>query len=160
MEKLTETVDHVASRTTIAAFSGLFIGASLGVYRGSPIPRACFSTAGSCALAGTACFASERIIHALLLGTVGSDNNDSSSNLTDNNNSSSTGNNNLRMVSHVFGGMIGGAVNGSLFQKRPIAGMGLFVPIMVMVALGEDKLNDARRSRIEYLLRQNDENKG
>ena len=111
-------------------------------------------------LAGTACFASERIIHALLLGTVGSDNTDSSSDLTDKNDNSTTGNNTLRMVSHVFGGMIGGAVNGSLFQKRPIAGMGLFVPIMVMVALGEDKLNDARRSRIEYLLRQNDENKG
>jgi len=178
-----EHIDHLANRVTASALTGLFLGASLATFRGRPLPKTSLSVAVSCALTGTACFASERVVHfamgALTLRVpedssgVGVGDGDSIDEASIESQSQQqqeernpttpttpiTNNTNIKHQNHIFlshaiGGAIGGSICGGLFQRRPWGGILLFTPVMLGVALLERRLDEWRRERIKSILKE------
>ena len=139
-----EEVDRTAARVAISAMAGLTLGASIAIFKGAPIGRTSMSVSASCALAGTACFGSERVANnAIRL-------------LSENTSTEPT---TRDFVSHGIGGAVGGGIAGGLFQGRVLSGSLLFTPIMLAVALGELRANECKRERLNQLLDKYDEMK-
>lgn len=137
-----EEVDRTAARVAISAMAGLTLGASIAIFKGAPIGRTAMSVSASCALAGTACFGSERVANnAIRLLSEG------------------TEPTTRDFASHNIGGMIGGGIAGGLFQKRVLSGSLLFTPIMIAVAYGELRADEYKRERLNELLDKYDEMK-
>ena len=44
------------------------------------------------------------------------------------------------LISHTFAGLSGGSLLGTIYQNRPLNGMALCVPLMVLVGFGEYRL--------------------
>lgn len=136
---LMEEVDRVANRVALSAAAGLTLGASIAIFKGSPIGRTALSVSASCALTGTACFVTERVAdNAIRLLTE---------------------NSGIRMdetkriyASHAIGGGVGGGIAGGLFQGRVLSGVLLFTPIMLSVAYGELSAKEYRQERLRQLL--------
>ena len=156
-------LDHISNRITVASLSGLVIGASVATYKALPLPRTTLSIAASFALTSTACLIPERIIHQcsfyffeLTDSSVGTSNSNTRS---DNNNEKMKLGGILedkerrRLIgSHIGGGIIGGTISGSLFQKRlSLNGMALFTPIMIGVAFLEFYLEDYKKQRLKEI---------
>mmetsp|Transcript_26442 Transcript_26442/g.38313 ORF Transcript_26442/g.38313 Transcript_26442/m.38313 type:complete len:173 (-) Transcript_26442:101-619(-) len=136
-KEVLDEIDHISNRVTIGAFSGIFLGAAIATYRGFPILRTSLTVAASCAMTGTACFITERAAYATLTSITKQD----------------TENETMKVVaSHSIGGLCGGGLSGYLFHKRPFAGMMLFAPIMITVALVEMEVDAYRKERIKDLL--------
>lgn len=83
-------------------------------------------TAVSCALAATACFATERVVHT----AIGND-------------SSLAG----LAISHTVAGALGGSFLGFLYQQRPLKGAVLFTPLMLLVATAEASILQVREEK-------------
>jgi hypothetical protein len=151
---LEQTVDHMSQRLWIGITCGLAMGASNATLRGMPIAKTSLSMGASCALAGTACLALERMVFHLyanakskiLLSADGKDNEKALA-------SSSLDKVQLG-VSHALGGMGGGAISGGLFQGKPIAGAVYFMPLMCGVAFLEVKWHEYRMEQLRLLLLQ------
>lgn len=132
-----DQVDRVAFRVSIAAGSGLILGAAVATYRGHPIARTMLSVAGTCALSGTACFGSERITHFILQSSISEEKLDYRTRL---------------YTSHALGGVMGGGIIGGLSLGKPIPGMLLFTPIMLGIAFAELKAEEYREERLRELI--------
>ena len=137
-----EEVDRTAARVAISAMAGLTLGASIAIFKGAPIGRTSMSVSASCALAGTACFGSERVANNAIR-------------LLSENTEPTT----RDFVSHGIGGVVGGGIAGGLFQGRVLSGSLLFTPIMLAVAFGELRANEYKRERLNQLLDKYDEMK-
>lgn len=148
-----DVIDHIANRVTAAALSGLIFGASLAIYRGLPIPRTALSAAASCALTGTACFASERAAHFALAQIPIPPSSSCSGDDLPCAPSVDRGFSNV-YASHALGGMAGGSISGGLFQGRPVPGVLVFTPLMLAVAHLEVRIEQYRERRIRELLQQ------
>jgi hypothetical protein len=160
-------IDHISNRVTAMTLMGLIGGASLATFRALPIPRTSLTVAFSCALAGTACLIPERILHHSSFlwferecehghGHGQTLANDTDSNDTDKSDDGFFWNNDVEtkrlIASHIGGGIIGGTVTASLYQKRlSLAGMALFTPIMVGIAFMELNLQEYKRIRLREL---------
>lgn len=156
-------IDHISNRVATSTLIGLFTGASIATYKALPLPKTALSVAASFALTSTACLIPERIIfHSSFFLYGGKDNNNNNSNDTSTNDNGG-GIHELErrrlIASHIGGGIIGGTISGSLFQKRvSFNGMVLFTPIMIGVAFAELYLKDYRIQRLNEHSNQIDKN--
>ncbi|KAG7344708.1 hypothetical protein IV203_032239 [Nitzschia inconspicua] len=116
--------DHVANRVGICTLLGFFGGAAYGTLKGFPRRSTALKAASSCAIVATSVFGMERIAAVALQQQQQSDattiQHDDSFRWT--------------LSSHAFAGVAGGALNGYLYQKKPLRGMFYFIPIMLCVA--------------------------
>uniref|UniRef100_A0A7S2S7H6 Uncharacterized protein n=1 Tax=Eucampia antarctica TaxID=49252 RepID=A0A7S2S7H6_9STRA len=130
-----DQIDHIAQRITIAACAGLFIGASVATFRGSPIHKTSLSVALSCALTSTACLVPERLAYNAIIHLAPPEI-DAESKI---------------YASHTLGGLFGGGISGGLFQGRPFGGIMLFTPILLTVAYAEIQKEKHKKARIRVL---------
>jgi hypothetical protein len=130
-----DEVDRVAARVAISAVAGLTLGASIAIFKGAPIGRTALSVSASCALAGTACFGTERVANTAIRRL-----------------SEGTEPTTRDFASHGIGGIVGGGIAGGLFQGRILSGSLLFTPIMLAVAYGELRADEYKRDRMNQLL--------
>ena len=135
-----DEVDRVAARVAISAMAGLTLGASIAIFKGAPIGRTAMSVSASCALAGTACFGTERVANTAIRRL-----------------SEGTEPTTRDFASHGIGGVVGGGIAGGLFQGRVLSGSLLFAPIMLGVAYGELRADEYKRDRLNQLLDKYDE---
>lgn len=140
-----DQIDHVANRMSLAALSGLVVGASLATYKGSNIIKTAISVSSSFALCGTACFGSERIAYNVLNLYLTPDNEHIQYyRLSEHKNK--------LLLSHSLGGAVGGMICGGLFQGRLMAGIFLFTPIMLGVAFTEITFLEYREKRLQEIV--------
>ena len=139
MQAMQETMDYMSARVSLAAAAGGIGGLTLAHYRGYHFPaRTVFHTAMSTAMAATACYGMERIAHhaattALRLYGCG------------------WSENSLRYASHAAGGLLGGALLGALYIRKPIRGALFFTPLMLGAAVLDHKLAALRQAKqLEY----------
>ena len=163
---LDHELDQTSGRVWIAICSGAIAGASQATLRGMqgirPLLRTSASVAASWALVGTACFGMERVAFHLVgeygnlqpLRTVlGMDSHSLTGEEEARTMESSVARDKVQLgVSHILGGIGGGAITGGLFQGRPFFGAASFVPLMCGVAFLEMKWDDYREARLKALL--------
>jgi hypothetical protein len=141
-----ETVDHVTYRVTSSAVSGMILGGSFATLKGLPLMQTTLSMTSSFALASTACFIPERIFYHSSFYFVPRDTN--STGFTD---SSEKLEKTRLFVSHGLGGIIGGGVAGGLFKGKPLPGIMLLSPLMLVAAYSEIRIQEYKRKRIKEL---------
>ena len=120
-----DALDHISARVTLAGGVGSLGGVALALYRGHVIPRTAGLTGLSCALSATVCVGLERVFHQTVLG-------DKVPTLE------------RTCASHVLGGFFGGALLGGLYVGKPLRGSFFFVPVMMIVGMGEYQLQGMR----------------
>lgn len=147
--------DHVSNRVTVVTLSGLVVGASIATYKALPLPRTALSVAASFALITASCLIPERIIHQSSFYFFEKFNSEAFRKSNEETNAVSFLEDKERrrlLGSHIGGGIVGGTVSGSLFQKRlSFNGMALFTPIMISVAFIELYLQDYRKQRLKEI---------
>ena len=152
-----DQVDHIGNRVTTCTFTGLIIGASTATYKALPLFQTSVSIAGSFALTSTACLIPERLLYHASFYVVGKERENNNHNDSNDTTSSLSYNKVERrrlFASHIGGGIIGGSISGSLYQRRfSWTGMVMFTPIMLGVAFAELYLQDYRRQRLEEIKR-------
>ena len=165
-----DQIDHISNRVATFTLTGLFTGAFRATYKGLPLPPTTLSVAASFALISTSCLIPERIVYNssfYILPKSKSNNerysydyDDSKKNISVEDNSSNDElhsyfqdvERNRLIASHICGGIIGGTISGSLFQKRlSLNGMFLFTPIMIGIAFAELYLQDYRVQRLKEI---------
>ena len=124
-----DQVDRVSHRVSLCAVTGFLGGLSYATFKGFPQRTTALKAAGSCAIVGTALFGAERIAYVALQPQI---------------------QNERRLVatSHAFAGVIGGGLGGYLYQKKPLRGMFVFLPVMLTVAYLELAWDEKRKARI------------
>lgn len=157
-----EELDRIAGRVTLAGCFGALGGVGTALYRGSHLGRTVALTSLSCALAGTACFTSERITYhslerILVSTTTDKQPNDQNDTIDDKLTLPShlawDGGITPLLLSHMMGGFIGGSIIGALYKRRPVQGALFLTPIMILIGMGEQLLQDVRLEQ-EYLAKQ------
>lgn len=133
-----DEVLRVSNRMVMCSIAGLTVGAAMATRKGLPVIRTALVMGANSAMVGTACFGLERVSN-LALRQVMNDNESKNTQL---------------YISHAIGGAAGGALVGSLFQFRALPGLLAFTPLMVMVAYGEIKFEEARSARLAKLLQE------
>lgn len=126
-------IDHVASRVSLSALSGLLGGSIYATLKGLPLRSTSFRIASSFALVGTAVFGAERVGYVALQSQI-------------------DGERRRLLTSHAFAGVSGGALNGYLYHKKPLQGMFYFIPLMLGVAFAELTWEKTRQDRLEAVL--------
>jgi hypothetical protein len=122
----------------LCSMAGLTVGAAMALRKGLPVIRTSLVMGANCAMVGTACFGLERVSNIALRQVMNDKENK----------------NNRLYLSHAIGGATGGGLVGSLFQFRVFPGIAAFTPLMLMVAYGEIKFEEARSARIAELLQE------
>ena len=174
---LMNQIDHIGNRVTTCTITGLCLGASTATYKALPLFQTSTSIAASFALTSTACCVPERLIYHASFYVLERQQqpesvqpvqpvkpvtqqqlpqkNSAIRNVDDIRLSSFYENPIERrrlIASHIGGGIIGGTISGSLFQRRfSWTGMLVFTPIMVGVAYTELYLQRYRRQRLQEL---------
>lgn len=133
-----EDFDRVSARVTLAGVMGALAGTVTAMYKGHPMGRTAGLTAASCAMVGTACFATERIADiSLRRGPLREE----------------LGRSGFLMVTHACGGLVGGGILGYLYIRNPIRGAVFFVPVMTVIgyadSLFQDMLDEHKRLQIQ-----------
>lgn len=160
-----DQIDHISNRVSTFTLTGLFTGASIATYKGLPLPRTTLSIAASFALISTSCLIPERIAYNSSFYFIQKaksknevDDYDSKNNVSVDDNGNELRSyfqdveRNRLFASHICGGIIGGTISGSLFQKRlSLNGMFLFTPIMIGIAFAELYLQDYRVQRLKEI---------
>jgi broad specificity phosphatase PhoE len=118
-DSVMKEVDHVANRVGLCTLAGFFGGAAWATVKGFPRRSTALSAGGSCAIVATSLFATERLANAALRSTVMPSPEEETR---------------LNLSSYAFSGIVGGGLNGYLYQKKPARGMFVFVPLMFCVA--------------------------
>ena len=134
-----EHIDHTSARVTLSALLGLVGGSGYATLTGLPLRSTSIKVAGSFAIAGTALFSMERIAFLAFEQSLGGEEQ----------------HRRLLLTSHAFSGVAGGALNGYLYQRKPIQGMVLFVPIMMGTALLELSFQRRKLERSRLLEEKN-----
>jgi hypothetical protein len=127
-----EHVDRVASRVSLGALVGFFSGAAYAIFRGFPLRATSLKVAGSFAMVGTALFGLERVAYAALEDQLQSERR-------------------LLLTSHAFAGVMGGGLNGYLYQRKPLRGMFCFIPVMLGFGFLELGLEQKKQERLRTL---------
>mmetsp|Transcript_26068 Transcript_26068/g.44436 ORF Transcript_26068/g.44436 Transcript_26068/m.44436 type:complete len:187 (+) Transcript_26068:80-640(+) len=179
MEDAWAAIDHIATRVTASAATGLGCGAAYATYKGFPIFKTSVQAAVSCAMVSTACFGMERLAHGIMSQSAIFMNNDEKpiikpphENPNEHNGETSTTTSSLpspilqsttssqplqHYGSHALGGMFGGGVVGFLFQGKPLAGAFLLTPLMLGIGKIEASLDEYRTKRLQQLLEDHDQ---
>jgi len=129
-------VDRTANRMSLAALGGSVLGLSTATLRGTPIFATTLSTAFSCALAASACLASERLFYTIIPRP------------------SPILKGYEDYLAHACGGALGGSIVGALFSRKPLPGAFLFTPLMLGVAYAERELRQYQMQRLEELIKE------
>ena len=134
-----DEVDSVANRVGALTLSGFFGGAAYATLKGFPRRATALKVAASCALVGTSLFTAERLANMVMRGEQikGGSNDQTQTRLT--------------LSSYAFGGVFGGAMNGFLYQNKPVRGMMVFVPFMLGIGIIELELKRRKQRRLEEL---------
>lgn len=166
---LMNQIDHISNRVTICTLTGLGMGASTATYKALPLFQTSISIAASFALTSTACCIPERLIYHASFYVV--ERQQEQTPAKNGNNNVHNNNDNISLsfyndnydnpierqrliTSHIGGGILGGTISGSLYQRRfSWTGMLVFTPIMVGVAYTELYLQRYRRQRLQELYR-------
>lgn len=130
-----DQVDIVASRVSLCAATGFVGGIIYGTFYGFPLRLVATRSAVSCAIVGTVLFGSERLAYSAMDGQI-------------------EGQRRKMLTSHAFSGVMGGGLNGYLYQKKPLRGMFFFIPVMFGVAGLEMLWENAKESRRAELLKE------
>lgn len=138
--KAMDEFDYVANRVGIFAVSGFFSGAAYAAFKGFPRRQIALRVAASCGCCATTLFASERLANVSLREFIGTDINKNDTRLT--------------LSSYAFGGVCGGSLNGFLYQKQPVRGMIVFVPVMVGIGMLELEFKRRKQKRKEEIIQQ------
>lgn len=151
-------LDHIASRVTASAVTGLGCGAAYSSLKGFPIFKTSVSTAFSFALVSTACFAMERAADtilrqsSILIGDGKSIDSDSNGGGEISPATQPAVNLGLHYGSHALGGLTGGGVVGFLFQGKPLAGALLMTPMMLAIGKIEASVDEYRTVRLRQIM--------
>ena len=127
-----EYFDRVADRVSLCVVTGLVAGAAHATYTGLPLRATSLKTAGSCAIVGTALFGAERLAYAALKDRLNNERQ-------------------LVLTSHAFAGVMGGGLNGYVYQKKPLRGMFFLLPAMLAVGYLELAWEQHIKTRREEL---------
>jgi hypothetical protein len=125
-------LDRVAHRVSLCALTGFAAGTAYATFTGLPLRSTSIKIAGSCAIVATSLFGAERLAYAAMKGQIDSERR-------------------LVLTSHAFSGLMGGGLNGYLYQKKPLRGMFFFLPTMMIVGFLELAWEQQRRTRIKEL---------
>lgn len=136
-------LDHVSKRVVLSGVGGAVAGSFTAVYRGHYSTfRTASLTALSCALVGTACFGTERLVyHALTRMTMMQPQQPTGANGTKQNTADVTWPSSyvLSLVSHAVGGLLGGAYIGAAYSNRPGRGALMMAPLMMGIVVVEEQ---------------------
>lgn len=127
-----DEIDYVANRVGLLGFSGFIAGAAYSIYKGLPRRATSLKVAASCAIVGTSLFTTERLANVSMREHI----NDS---------------NRLHLSSYAFGGVFGGALNGLLYQNKPVRGMIVFAPLMLGMGIIELEVKRRKQKRFDQL---------
>jgi hypothetical protein len=127
-----DQVDRVAHRVSLCGLVGLVGGLTHATFKGFPQRATALKAAASCAMVGTALFGAERLTYMALQPHLESERR-------------------LVMTSHAFSGVIGGGLSGYLYQKKPLRGMFVFLPVMLSIGYIELAWSQQRQARIQEL---------
>lgn len=127
-----DEIDYVANRVGILSLSGFFGGAAYATFKGFPRRATALKVAASCAIVGTSLFTAERFANAAMREHIKEENR-------------------LCLSSYAFGGVFGGALNGFLYQNKPIRGMAIFSPFMLGIGILELEVKRRRQKRCEEI---------
>ena len=125
-----DDIDFVANRVGYLGLSGFFGGAAYASYKGIPRRATALKVAASCALVATSLFTAERLANVSMRDQIKDDDR-------------------LLLSSHAFGGIFGGALNGFLYQNKPVRGMIIFAPFMIGIGIIDLKLNQRKEERLK-----------
>lgn len=171
IEGIDDVTDHIANRVSLCTILGSSLGlisSTLNGINGRQLVKPMLHAGVSSALAMTACFMAERLVHVAAssyssssfceLNHGNSDDDDSDSdreNIKDSNRLSFCACECVREIgdgrSHVLGGVIGGGIVSKLYTFRALPGVLLFTPIMLVVYGIEIKVNEYREERIKAI---------
>lgn len=137
-------LDYVSSRVVISGGLGLLSGSFIALYRGhDSIFRTASRTGFSCALVGTACFSMERLAYIGVTQYLLKEH--EREELYQNSKKQYY----LKLYSHAIGGVLGGAYVGGLFTGKLMRGAFVFAPIMLLIAMTEEKvIHEIRESML------------
>lgn len=127
-------IDKVANRVGICTMSGFLGGAAYGTYKGFPRRATALKAAASCAIVATSLFGTERIGNIVLRSYI-------------------PGDRRLTLTSYAFAGVVGGGLNGYLYQQKPPRGMFWGIPVMLGIACLELEFQRRKQNRIQELSR-------
>jgi hypothetical protein len=127
-----DEIDYVANRVGLLSFSGLLVGAAWATLKGFPRRAMALKVAGSCAIVGTTLFTAERLANVAMREHI----KESSR---------------LHLSSYAFGGVFGGALNGLLYQSKPVRGMVVFAPFMLGIGIIELEVKRRKQKRFDEL---------
>jgi hypothetical protein len=135
-----EALDHIAARVGVAGLTGAVAGSLLGLYRGHYSAfRTASLTSLSCAMAATACFGSERIFYkagrSYIQSAESSDRDDQAEKVL-----LQFHLGRIKLLSHIGGGLVGGAWIGTLYHGNTFRGALLFTSLMMFISVAEDQL--------------------
>lgn len=146
-------VDHVANRVGIASAVGLVGGAAWATLKGMPRRSTALKVCASCTLVATAVFGTERLAFAAMDGRTVT-NNDGNTTQEQQQQQQQQLRRRKRVVSltsHSFGGVAGGGLLGYLYLKKPVRGMVVFVPTMLLVGYLELYWQNLKQQRWKEL---------
>jgi hypothetical protein len=125
-----EYIDQVAHRVSLCCLTGVLGGLSYATFKGFPQRATALKAAGSCAIVGTALFGAERIAYVAFQPQIDNERR-------------------LVLTSHAFSGVMGGGLGGYLYQKKPMRGMFIILPVMTSIGFLELAWEKQRRARIK-----------
>jgi hypothetical protein len=135
----TENFEYISRRVGVAGAVGAFGGAFLALYRGhDSVFRTSSRTAMSCALVGTACFSFERVVHLVVSKFMIRQDDDVVGDHDDNYRKQYY----LKLYTYTLGGVLSGAWLGSIYARKSLRGALCFGPLMLLIAVAEEKLTE------------------
>lgn len=136
-------LDYISLRVSISGVLGLVSGSFIALYRGhDSILRTSSRTGFSCALVSTACFSMERCAYIGVTQYLLDDHEREELYMN------SKKQYYLKLYSHMIGGILGGAYVGGIYTGKILRGAFVFTPIMLLIAMTEDKLMHEIRNNV------------
>jgi uncharacterized membrane protein YoaK (UPF0700 family) len=134
-----ETLQYISRRVTLSGVTGALAGAFLALWRGhDSISATSARTAVSCALVGTTCFSAERLVYLGVHRYLITD----KDRLGASDESRRREEYYLKLYSHAVGGLLSGAFLGHLYTRKAVRGALFFAPLMLGIAVAEEKAKE------------------
>lgn len=133
-----DQVDVVASRVSLCAAAGVVGGVIYATYAGFPLRSVAIRAGVSSAIVGTVLFGAERLAYNAMKDQI-------------------NGERRKVLTSHAFSGVLGGGLNGYLYQKKPLRGMFVFIPVMLGIGGLELLWEDTKQARRDQMRKENED---